>query len=119
MLGPELGLELRRARARAGLSQAALAARIGTTQSAVARAESGLVTPTIDFIERVVHQTRATLRVGSLVILPAERDAEDERAARVARALGDQGFDPWRRDPTEAERKSLRADGLTDGSTEG
>ncbi|HEX9122654.1 MAG TPA: helix-turn-helix domain-containing protein [Actinomycetota bacterium] len=48
---------VREARHRAGLSQAELAARAGTTQSAIARVESGTEAPTL---ERVVELVRAS-----------------------------------------------------------
>lgn len=46
---------IRAARRRAGLTQAGLAALIGTTQSAVARWESGKVSPTVETLERIVR----------------------------------------------------------------
>ena len=45
---------LRQARARAGLSQRALAARAGTAQSAVARIERGQTSPTWSTLERLL-----------------------------------------------------------------
>ena len=45
---------LRQARARAGLSQRALAQRAGTAQSAIARIESGLTSPTWDTLQRLL-----------------------------------------------------------------
>ncbi|MBI4486756.1 MAG: helix-turn-helix transcriptional regulator [Acidobacteria bacterium] len=44
--------DLRRA---AGVSQSELAARLGTTQSAVARWESGAVSPRLDTVLRLAH----------------------------------------------------------------
>src|SRR6266516_6296819 len=41
------------ARLAAGLTQAKLAARIGTTQSAIARLESGTVTPTLETLRHL------------------------------------------------------------------
>jgi ribosome-binding protein aMBF1 (putative translation factor) len=43
----EISAELVKARLRAGLSQAELAARMGTSQSAIARLESGQTLPTL------------------------------------------------------------------------
>ncbi len=48
------GALVREARLRAGLTQAALAARVGTTQSAVARVEGGGTSPAYEQIERLV-----------------------------------------------------------------
>ena len=46
---------VREARKRAGLTQRELAARAGTTQSAVARLESGGTTPSFDLVLRLVR----------------------------------------------------------------
>lgn len=115
MKASEIGVQLRRARRKAGLSQSELARRMGTTQSAVARAESGLVRPSLDFLERFVRETRESLRLGSLLLLPAEpaTDLQAQRAERIRRAVGDYEFNPWLRNPTPAEKRSLEADGLS------
>jgi transcriptional regulator with XRE-family HTH domain len=46
---------VREARRRAGISQAILAARGGTTQSAVARVESGRTSPSLEYLTRLVR----------------------------------------------------------------
>jgi len=46
---------VREARRRAGLSQADLAARAGTTQSAVARVEGGRTSPSLEYLTRLVR----------------------------------------------------------------
>lgn len=56
------------ARARAGLSQEALAKKIGTTQSAIARIESGRNLPSMKTIKRYAEATGSRL---SLELLPA------------------------------------------------
>ena len=58
-LAPEFGTaaELLRARLRAGLSQAELAARIGTSQSKIARLESGQTLPST---KTLLHYAEAT-----------------------------------------------------------
>lgn len=48
-------LTIREARKRAGLTQAELAARAGTTQSAIARWESGAVSPRVQSLDQVVR----------------------------------------------------------------
>ncbi|MFQ5347961.1 MAG: helix-turn-helix domain-containing protein, partial [Rhodothalassiaceae bacterium] len=50
-----------RARARAGLSQAELARRMGTTQSAIARLEGGKVMPMIATLRRYAEATGSRL----------------------------------------------------------
>ncbi|TML81261.1 MAG: helix-turn-helix domain-containing protein [Actinobacteria bacterium] len=107
MTKAEIGLALRRARTNAGLTQAALARKVGTSQPALARAESGLVEPSLDLIERITAATGETIRMGSIAVVPTGRltVARDER---LARAIGDYRFDPWDRDPTPAEQRSLR-----------
>lgn len=51
MIGGEL---VREARRRAGLTQAELAARAATTQSAIARLESGRTSPALEQVERLL-----------------------------------------------------------------
>ena len=64
-LGPEF--ELARAlietRARAGLTQAQLARRMKTTQSVVARLESGRVRPSTTTLEKVARATGTRLKI--------------------------------------------------------
>lgn len=51
------------ARSHAGLTQAELAERMGTTQSVVARLESGRVRPSTSTLEKVAKATGTRLRV--------------------------------------------------------
>lgn len=53
-----------RARLEAKLTQAELAERIGTTQSAIARLEGGRVSPSISTLRRYAEATGHQLRVG-------------------------------------------------------
>ena len=53
----EIAAELIRARARAGLSQAELAERVGTSQSAIARLESGRTLPSAKTLLRFAEAT--------------------------------------------------------------
>lgn len=52
-----------RARSRAKLSQAELAKRIGTTQSAIARLEGGGVSPSLSTLRRYAEATGTRLQV--------------------------------------------------------
>lgn len=104
-------MDLRRARRTAGLTQAEVARRMGTTQSAMSRAEAGWVEPSLGFLRRF---SRAIGRPLTLKIDAGEpRVSEDERRRRVRRVIGDYVFDPWRRGPSPPERRSLASDGLT------
>jgi transcriptional regulator with XRE-family HTH domain len=51
------------ARARSGLTQAEIAARMGTTQSAVARLESGKTKPSLRTLEKFAAATGSRLTV--------------------------------------------------------
>jgi ribosome-binding protein aMBF1 (putative translation factor) len=59
----EIAAELLRARLRAGLSQTELAARMGTSQSAVARLESGDTLPSTKTLLRYARATGSKVRV--------------------------------------------------------
>ena len=65
ILGPEyeVARALIEARTRAGLTQAELAARMKTTQSAVARLESGRTPPSTRTLEKVARATGTRLRI--------------------------------------------------------
>ncbi len=86
---------LRAARLRAGLSQAAVAGRTGTTQSAIARLETSGADPRLSTVERYLQALGARLvideRVPTLV----------ETAAGVRAAIG-------ARDPEEALRHVIQ-----------
>ena len=64
-LGPEFALAraLIEARTRARLTQAELAERMATTQSVVARLESGRVRPSTRTLEKVARATGTRLRI--------------------------------------------------------
>ena len=59
----EISAELVRARVRAGLSQAELAARMGTSQSAIARLESGQTLPSTKSLVRYAQATGSRFHV--------------------------------------------------------
>ena len=54
------------ARIKRGVTQKELARRAGTTQSAIARFESGAANPTLDFLSRVATAVGAKLEVHTL-----------------------------------------------------
>ncbi len=54
---------VREARRRAGLTQAELAARVGTTQSAIARLEAGVTAPALERLDLVVRACGFALTV--------------------------------------------------------
>ena len=64
-LAPEFALAraLIEARAAAGLTQAQLAERMDTTQSVVARLESGRVNPSTRTLQKIARSTGTTLRI--------------------------------------------------------
>ena len=64
-LGPEFALarSLIEARAGAGLTQTELAERMETTQSVVARLESGRVNPSTKTLQKIARSTGTTLRI--------------------------------------------------------
>jgi transcriptional regulator with XRE-family HTH domain len=87
------GTLIQQARRRAGLTQAELAGKVGTTQSAVARWERGASHPTVERLQSLVEACGLELQVGL-----AQRSGEelavlrrnlaltvDERVQRVVR----------------------------------
>src|SRR3954463_10478698 len=99
-----IDFDLTAARRKAGLSQREVAERMGTTQSAVSRVESGSAVPSIDFLDRYARAlgTPLTLELGAAPRLP-ERS---ERARLMEKVLKGYVFDPWERDPSPAEQRS-------------
>lgn len=59
----EISTELIRARLRAGLSQAELAERMGTSQSTIARLESGQTLPSTKTLLRFAEATKSKVEV--------------------------------------------------------
>jgi transcriptional regulator with XRE-family HTH domain len=90
---------------------------MGTTQSAISRIEAGRTLPSVPFLERFARATGRPLRV-----VFGEEEAPESREARrerVRRVLGSYRFNPWERGPTQAEARTLIADGLTRERFEG
>lgn len=112
-----LSRELTSRRLEAGLTQEELARRMGTTQAAVSRMETGRVLPSLVLLDRFA---RATGRPLELVVgEPVQSPSRAQLRQRVRRALGDAEFNPWARSPSPAEIESLKADGLTRERFEG
>ena len=111
MNATSVGLLVGACRREAGLTQRELAARMGTTQAAISKIETGRTLPTITLLERVAAATGRSI----VLTLGAEvrRPSRTELRERARQVLGDDEFDPWERDPTPAEAESLLADGLT------
>ncbi len=82
---------VREARRRAALSQRELAERAGTTQSAIARLETGRSTPSFDTVLRLVRLCGLDLEV-----MLVERDGSDWAQAQRLRGLtATSGCDAW------------------------
>ena len=80
----EIAAALIAARSRAGLSQADVAKRMGTTQSVVARLESGRQRPSLSSLERYAKATDSRLRV-ELIATGAGSVRSDSRRAKRGR----------------------------------
>ena len=107
----DIGRVVSERRREAGLTQAELAARMGTTQAALSKIETGRTLPGLDLLARVAEATGRplTLELGA----PTPRPDRRELRERVRKVLGEYEFDPWQRGPTPPEAESLLADGLT------
>jgi len=72
---------VREARRRAGLTQRELAARAGTSQSAIARIERGRQIPSVETLQRILRACDLELR---FQIVPRDRHDEDLIEATLA-----------------------------------
>jgi transcriptional regulator with XRE-family HTH domain len=106
VLGQKMAIERRRA----GLTQAELSRRMGTSQPAVSRAESGRCLPTLAFLERFAVATDSSVPE---IVGEDPAITPSERRDRIRKVLGDVQFNPWERSPSPAEARSLIRDGLT------
>jgi transcriptional regulator with XRE-family HTH domain len=83
-----IAAQVRGARILAGLTQAQLARRTGTTQSAVSRLESGRLLPTLAVLERVARATGAPIAVvigtGATISAPAREPTPPRPQAPMA-----------------------------------
>lgn len=79
------GTLIRTTRARHGLSQARLARRAGTQQSAISRLEADEVSPSVETLELLMRAMGEQLRITAA---PSERDYDPaHRRATAARSL--------------------------------
>lgn len=102
---------VREARRRAGLTQAELADRAGTTQSALARLESGLTSPKFDTVLRLIRLCGFRLDVG----LDPYDDSDIAQANALLRLTPDERLDhmedviAFAHELRDAYRRSLSA----------
>jgi transcriptional regulator with XRE-family HTH domain len=75
-----LASQLIEARARAGLTQAEVAEKMGTSQSTIARLESGTATPSLSTLKRFAQATGARVRI-TLEAKPRSKKPRDKHAA--------------------------------------
>lgn len=121
-----IGVDLAALRLVAGLTQRQLAARMGLkSHGSIARAEAGTHLPRLDFIRRwaeacgfVLELTLLKTPAGLLrdereAIAQGVRQAVVEREALVERVFGKNNWNPYDRNLTDVERRSLAAEGLT------
>lgn len=83
---------------------------MGTQQPVISKIESGAELPTIPLLERIAI---ATGKPFSLQLGDAEQISAEERRRRVREVTKGYVFNPWDREPTAAEAKTLERDGLT------
>jgi transcriptional regulator with XRE-family HTH domain len=88
----KLLVRLREARLQKGLSQAEVAARIGTTQSAIARLESGVADPRLSTVERYADAVGAGLDARAGDYLPSLQRTAAEVRHSLSRAETGDGF---------------------------
>jgi transcriptional regulator with XRE-family HTH domain len=107
----EIGLILAAARRRSGKTQSDLARAMGTTQSAIARAEAGNRMPSIGFVDRWARASGAPISLELGQPLPEMQPAAQRRAI-VRSVLGPGRFNPWDRNPSAVEAELLERSGL-------
>ena len=98
----QLGVELRARRLKAGLTQAAIARALGTTQPAVARIETGGAIPSMLFVDRWATATGLPLTI--TLGRPNQALTPEQKGQLVREVVGPDAFDPWER----LERKQAR-----------
>jgi transcriptional regulator with XRE-family HTH domain len=76
------GSLIREARLRAGLTQAEVAARVGTTQSAIARWEAGKARPSLETLTRILRSCGLELRLALSSYDPDESSLLERKLAQ-------------------------------------
>lgn len=102
---------IRDARRSAGITQAALAARLGTTQSAIARLERAGSNPTVATVDRVVGAAGKRLELSSS---PLSSDVDETLIARMLRMTPEERLHSF-----ESAYRSARAMALAGGRARG
>jgi len=105
----EYGPSLRAARARAGLSQADLARRAHTSQPAIARYETGVATPSLATLERLLAATGTSLVLGTTRARPDRTDRLGRSRAKLAAAAYARGVSELRVFGSVARGEATRA----------
>jgi transcriptional regulator with XRE-family HTH domain len=101
---------IRSARESAGLTQAEVAHRLGTTQTAIAKLERRGANPTVDTLKRVMHATGHRLE---LQAVPEESSVDDTLIASALRWTPEQrlhAFESWYRSVREMLAAAARSD---------
>jgi len=83
---------------------------MGTTQAAIARAESGRLSPRLDFADRWARACGLPLK---LVLGESEDPFDPVKRRAMTRAIfGDNNWNPYDRTLSDVERRTLTATGI-------
>jgi transcriptional regulator with XRE-family HTH domain len=102
---------IRGARSAAGLTQAALAERAGTTQTAIARLERPGANPRVDTLHRVLTAAGHRLELGAVEGIPNEDETLIATHLRMTPAERAAYHDSGYRNLREVVRSARRVDG--------
>ena len=102
---------IRESRLTAGLTQAELARRLGTTQAAVARLERPGANPTVETVDRVLHALDRRLELSAPEAKPSIDETLLLETLRRTPAERLASFSSWRRSMKEMVERARRGDG--------